>query len=195
MSLIQNLVIVQDNMAYIPKNKIQINLYTSGGEYALLSSGQIYIGYYHKLYNGKYFTGKTPNDSNIKELVALRTEDNGIDDLKFFSLSIPYNPLLPTEQDYQVGEFIRYFNIKRNQAIFTEITKETYDKFQKQDPQVPWRSYRVFSLSWQLTGDINQVAQTNKNITELTESRERVFGLGLYLKENWTQYYKNPSQK
>jgi hypothetical protein len=182
-------------MAYIPKNKIQTNLYTNGGEYALLSSGQIYIGYYHKLYNGKYFTGKTPNDSNIKELVALRTEDNGIDDLKFFSLSIPYNPLLPTEQDYQVGEFTRYFNIKRNQAIFTEISKDTYTKFQQQDPQVSWRLYRVFSLSWQLIGDINQVTQTNKNITELVEVREKVLGLSLYLKENWTQYYKNPSQK
>jgi hypothetical protein len=190
-----SLVIALVNMAYIPKNKIQTNLYTNGGEYALLSSGQIYIGYYHKLYNGKYFTGKTPNDSNIKELVALRTEDNGIDDLKFFSLSIPYNPLLPTEQDYQVGEFTRYFNIKRNQAIFTEISKDTYTKFQQQDPQVSWRLYRVFSLSWQLIGDINQVTQTNKNITELVEVREKVLGLSLYLKENWTQYYKNPSQK
>jgi hypothetical protein len=184
-------------MTYIPKNKIQTNLYTSGGEYILFSSGQVYIGYYHKLYNGRYFTGKTPNDNDIKEIIKnegniIPNPNNFIGD-KTTPLVIPYNPLLPTEQDYQVGEFTRYFNIKRNQAIFTEITKETYDKFKQQDPQVPWRSYRVFSLSWQLTGDINQVAQTNKNITELTESRERAFGLGLYLKENWTQYYKNPS--
>jgi hypothetical protein len=176
-------------MAYIPKNKIQTNLYTSGGEYIIASIQENYIGYYHKLYNGKFFTGKTPNDYNSQELIATPFDDGG----GITPLVIPYNPLLPTEQDYQVGEFIRYFNIKRNQAIFTEISKETYDKFKQQDPQVPWRSYRVFSLSWQLTGDINQVAQTNKNITELTESRERAFGLGLYLKENWTQYYKNPS--
>jgi hypothetical protein len=177
-------------MTYIPKNKIQINLYTAGGEYNDISNNIEYIGYYHKLYNGKYFTGRTPNDSNIKELIKINDGDG---EASSIPVTIPYNPLLPTEQDYQVGEFIRYFNIKRNQAIFTEITKETYDKFKQQDPQVPWRSYRVFSLSWQLTGDINQVAQTNKNITELTESRERAFGLGLYLKENWTQYYKNPS--
>jgi hypothetical protein len=177
-------------MAYIPKNKIQTNLYTSGGEYTLLSSGQNYIGYYYKLYNGKYFTGKTPNEPNSEEIIAEVYIDSGGNN---FPLIVPYNPLLPTEQDYQIGEFIRYFNIKRNQAIFTEISKDTYDKFKQQDPQTPWRSYRVFSLSWQLIGDINQVAQTNKNITELTESREQVFGLGLYLKENWTQYYKNPS--
>jgi hypothetical protein len=177
-------------MAYIPKNKIQTNLYTSGGEYTLLSSGQNYIGYYYKLYNGKYFTGKTPNEPNSEEIIAEVYIDSGGNN---FPLIIPYNPLLPTEQDYQIGEFTRYFNIKRNQAIFTEISKDTYDKFKQQDPQTPWRSYRVFSLSWQLTGDINQVAQINKNITELTESRERAFGLSLYLKENWTQYYKNPS--
>lgn len=179
-------------MAYIPKNKIQTNLYTSGGEYTLLSSGLNYIGYYYKLYNGKFFTGKTPNDPNTQEIIYIIPNVPTNSDTKN-SLSVPYNPLFPTEQDYQVGEFRRYFSIKRNQAIFTEISKETYDKFKQQDPQVSWRSYRVFFLTWKLTGDINQVAQTNKNITELTESRERAFGLSLYLKENWTRYYKNPS--
>jgi hypothetical protein len=179
-------------MAYIPKNKIQTNLYTSGKEYALVSSGQEYIGYYYKLYNGKFFTGETPNDPNTQEIIYIIPSVPTNSDTKN-SLVVPYNPLLPTEQDYQVGEFRRYFSIKRNQAIFTEISKETYDKFKQQDPQVSWRSYRVFFLTWKLTGDINQVAQTNKNITELTESRERAFGLSLYLKENWTQYYKNPS--
>ena len=181
-------------MAYIPKNKIQTNLYTSGEEYIILSSGQEYIGYYHKLYNGRYFTGKTPNEYDVKELILQSNNDSSLKGVNISSTnSIPYNPLLPTEQDYQVGEFRRYFSIKRNQTIFTEISKETYDKFKQQDPQAPWRSYRVFFLTWKLTGDVNQVAQTNKNITELTESRERVFGLSLYLKENWIQYYKNPS--
>lgn len=174
-------------MTYIPKNKIQTNLYTSGDEYIILSSGRSYIGYYHKLYNGKFFTGKTPNDSNIKELIKLNDGDG---DASSIPTVIPYNPLLPTEQDYQVGQFIRYFSIKRNQTIFTEISKETYNDFKQQNSNTPWRLYRVFSLSWILKGDINNVAQTNKNITELTEVKEKVLGLSLYLKENWTQYYK-----
>jgi hypothetical protein len=178
---------------YIPKNKIQTNLYTFGGEYTYVSSNLEYIGYYYKLYDGKFFTGKTPNEPNSKELEILIKD--ALIDLNTNLSTIPYDPLLPTEQDYQVGEFTRYFNIKRNQAIFTEISKDTYNKFKQQDPQVSWRLYRVFSLSWILTGDINQVAQTNKNITELTEVREKVLGLSLYLKENWTQYYKNLSLK
>jgi hypothetical protein len=181
-------------MAYIPKNKIQTNLYTSGGEYTLISSDQEYIGYYYKLYDGKFFTGKTPNEPNSKEIISIiPIKPTNSDFLS--TLSVPYNPILPTPQDYQVGEFTRYFNIKRNQAIFTEISKDVYQKYQQQDSQVSWNLYRVFSLPWQLTGDINQVAQTNKNITELTEVREKVLGLSLYLKENWTQYYKNLSQK
>lgn len=181
-------------MAYIPKNKIQTNLYTSGGEFNLLSSGQDYIGYYHKLYNGKLYTGRTPNDSNIKELIIKPSNDSSSKFTNTFSSpTIQYDPLYPTNQDYQIGEFRRYFSIKRNQAIFTEISKNTYDKFKQQDPQTPWRSYRVFFLTWKLTGDITQVAQINKNIVELTETREKAFGLGLYLKENWIQYYKNSS--
>jgi hypothetical protein len=181
-------------MAYIPKNKIQTNLYTSGGEYILLSSGQNYVGYYYKLYNGKYFTGNTPNQPNTVEIKKYEgsnivNPDNFIGD-KTSPLSIPHNPLFPTPQDYQTGEFTRYFSLRRNQPIFTEINKDTYTKFQQKDPQVSWTLYKTFSLFWKLTGDINKVAQTNKNITELTEVREKAFGLGIYLKENWVQYYK-----
>jgi hypothetical protein len=177
-------------MAYVPQNKIQTNLYTYGGEYIFALSGQSYIGSYYKLYNGKYFTGQTPNTPNSQEilLVSNNNENN-------FSLTVPYNPILPTPQDYQVGEFIRYFSIKRNQAIFTEIDKDTYQKYQQKDPKVSWQLHRVFLLHWDLTGDIFQVAQTNKNMTELLEAKEKAFGLSLYLKENWTQYYKNSSQK
>ena len=179
-------------MTYIPKNKIQTNLYTPGDEYIISSSGQNYIGYYHKLYNGKFFTGKTPNESDIKELIVfVGNKDLNPNGFNIFPTPlVSYNPILPTEKDYQVGEFIRYFSIKRNQPIYVEIDKDTYNNYQTRNPQVPWKSHKAFSLIWKLTGDVNQVAQVNKNITELTEAQENIFGLGLYLKENWIQYYK-----
>jgi abortive infection bacteriophage resistance protein len=74
--------------------------------------------------------------------------------------------------------------------MFIEIDKKTFNQYVQKDPAVSYRIYKPFSLFWQLTGDINQVAQTNKNMTELTEQRERVLGLELFLKEDWTQYYK-----
>lgn len=176
-------------MTYIPKNKIQTDLYTSGGDFIYVDSKVNYIGYYHKLYNGKYYTGKTPNDTIIKEIISLeKTIDSGID---IVNPTPVYSPILPTEQDYNLGEFIRYFSIKRNQSIFTEISKNNYNQFKAKDPQVSWESYRVFSLVWKLKGDKNTVAKVNYSITKLTEAKEKVFGLGLYLKENWIQYYKS----
>jgi len=173
-------------MAYIPKNKIQTGLYTNGGEYAFASTQQDYVGSYYKLYNGKTYSGINQNDPTTQELVLISSTNREGPS----SPIILYNPLLPTPQDYKNEVFTRYFSIRRNQPLFTEIDNNTYKLFQQQDSQVPWKLYRVFSLSWELTGDINKVAQTNKNITEIVERREKVFGLGLYLKENWIQYYK-----
>ena len=179
-------------MAYYPKNKIKTNLYTNGNEFVTLISNINYTGPYHKLYNGKYFSGKTPDDPNSLELASIQSSSDVIynDSIIKTNLIISSSPLLPTPQDYKNSEFIRYFIIKRNEPIFTEVTKKEYDKYKNKQPDVYWRLFKPFSLIWHLTGDINQVAQTNKNITELTEQREQAFGLSLFLKEDWIQYYK-----
>jgi hypothetical protein len=182
-------------MTYIPKNKVKSNLYTSGitePGTTLLStvSGELYTGYYHVLYNGKIFSGKTPNSLNKQELFIRNTD--GDTDFPKITLT-PYSPLLPTPQDYKNGEFIRYFICRRNQPMFIEISKDSFNKYKQKDPTISWKLYKPFSLFWVLTGDINQVAQTNKKVTELIETQENVLGLSLYLKEDWIQYYKeNP---
>jgi len=177
-------------MAYIPKNKVQTNLYTEGNEYIYASSKTKYVGYYYKLYNGKIFSGTTPNYPDTKELIPY-ISPNIKDRSKNSVLNlIPTSPLFPTPQDYKNGEYIRYFVVKRNEPIFIETTKAEHDKYKNKDSSSYWRLYKPVSLFWQLTGEISQVAQTNKNITELIEQREQVFGLGIYLKENWTQYYQ-----
>ena len=58
-------------MAYIPKNRIQTNLYTAGGEYHIPGINPDYVGFYHKLYTGKVYTGKTPNDKPNSLLVPI----------------------------------------------------------------------------------------------------------------------------
>jgi hypothetical protein len=98
---------------------------------------------------------------------------------------------MPTEQDYKRGVYTRYFNVKRNQPLFTEISKDTYDLFQEKDSQVPWITYRVFALKWELTGDVQKVAKVNRDVTKLVEQKEKVLGLSIYLKEDWIQYYKS----
>lgn len=61
---------------YIPKNKIRTNLYTRGDEFQYLANGVGYIGYYHSLYNGKFYSGKNPNDSDVYELVPVDSTDD-----------------------------------------------------------------------------------------------------------------------
>lgn len=175
-------------MTYIPKNKIKTGLYASDKEFVFKDTTDFYVGPYYKLYNGKVFTGQDQNSLNSKEIVKF--EEKKDTTLIPKPVGIAQSPLFPTAQDYKNGFFARYFLVKKTQPLFIETDKKTYDKYEQQNPQVPWQLYTSVLLLWQLIGDINQVAQTNKNSTIIAEQRKTVFGLGLYLKENWTQYYK-----
>ena len=73
---------------YIPKNRIQTNLYTNGGEYVIAQTQQEYIGFYHKLYTGETFTGKNPDDSRI---LTPNWNDILENELKEFKI---YHPLI-----------------------------------------------------------------------------------------------------
>lgn len=53
---------------YIPKNRIITNLYTNTNEFIYKNTSTYYTGYYWKSYDGKYFTGKTPNDKPTQEI-------------------------------------------------------------------------------------------------------------------------------
>jgi hypothetical protein len=179
-------------MAYVPKNKIQTGLYTGAGTQGIFVTitGISYTGPYYKLYNGKYFSGKDPNDPSTQEIFPVGT-DNVLASKSLPTPSLPLPaPLFPTEQDYKNGSFIRYFSLRLNQPLFVEISKDNVRLFGKKDPSVPWKTNKTFSLIWTLTGDKDYVAQTNKNITELTEQRQKAYGLSLFLKEDWIQYYK-----
>ena len=127
---------------YFPKSQITTNQYTNGGEYVYAVSKLPYIGYYFKVSTGKYYTGKTPDDRPNEELLFIAAQDypenpqissqiiiDPIYDYLTNSNSsnppvlIPYySPVLPTTQDYQNGEFQRYFCKKTN-----ETTREEYD--------------------------------------------------------------------
>ena len=62
-------------MGYVPLSRIQTNLYTYGGEFQLQRNREEYTGYYHALYDGTYFTGKTPNDTPVEILIPIQAEE------------------------------------------------------------------------------------------------------------------------
>lgn len=101
-----------------------------------------------------------------------------------------YSPTLPTQQDYQIGEFQRYFCKKTNEILYIEINQEQFDKLVGKDPQIEFSLYQPFTITWILTGDKQQVAKTNKNIVELASVRQKLPKFDQYLKFDYTKYFQ-----
>jgi hypothetical protein len=100
-----------------------------------------------------------------------------------------HSPTLPTEEDYKIGEFERYFCVKRNQNIYLEIKKDIYNKLVNRNFQIAWQLYKPFKLPWTLIGVKEQVFATNKNIVALTTKQNQLIGFDLYLKHDYLKYY------
>jgi len=198
---------------YIPQNKIITNLYTNGGEYSNKITKIGYIGYYWKDYQGKFYEGKNPNSSTItQELIPLpllptnpshnqlttntfsRTNSLYLS-LKPGELTSPLNlpsqtyPK-PTEDDYKLGVFTRYFTVKHNQSTYLEIDKDTFDSLNSQKTDWNWQPYLPFSIPWTLIGEEKVVNQTNKEIVFLQEKRNKKLGLREFLRFNYLKFYQ-----
>jgi hypothetical protein len=190
-------------MIYYPKANITPNLF-SNREYVLNGSNEPYTGYYFSTYDGKFYTGREPGDGINLELISSGPNFQGeaiageIDyrfvgtDNYFYSTSLkkitPVNPISltpqpfypkPTLADYQTGEITRYFSKKVNEGIFYE----TQGTFQN-------TLYISFNIPWLITGDKDNVAKVNQRIVALKEAELKIIGLGIYLKNNYIQFYK-----
>ena len=218
---------------YVPKNKIKTNLYTRNNEFQYLSSGKEYTGYYHKLYTGKFYTGKTPNDKPIEEIIKSPNNDaqwdatpltgegnyvsyadnydgeiipnqyqnmgdintyNSLKDINMDNiLQIPtsYYPK-PTQEDYNLGVFTRYFCVKINEDIYLEIDKKTYDALTNQKGDWLWQLYTPFQLLWTISGEEKEIEKTNYNIALLQEKRLKRRGLQQFLRNNYLKFYPSP---
>ena len=140
------------------------------------------------LYEGNEFGSNAPiNESTVINYAQL-TNTPTIQPKQF--LLPVYNSPTPTEQDYQIGEFRRYFCKKTNEIQYIEINKTQYDLLIVKSPDILWQLYAPFNLPWQITGDKEQVARTNKNIVDLTSVRLRLPKFGDYLNNNYLKYYR-----
>lgn len=195
-------------MPYYPKSQVKTDLYTKGGQFQIKSTKKEYTGYYWKNSKGEIFTKKNPNvgGSEILEVIpklplstsntVTYAEGNDVyNKLKKIditkSLLLPsYSKPSPTNQDYEYGNFVRYFAKKNNENLYIEVSKSTYDKLNKKDKKYAYGSYSIFQLIWTLTGDPDQVIKINKNIITLVEQNYNITELGAYLKFNYLEFYK-----
>ena len=95
----------------------------------------------------------------------------------------------PSDQDYKLGSYPRYFIRKVNNPIFKELSKSEYDRYKNKDNSVPFDLYIPFTFPWTLTGkDKKEVARINLNILQLTEDRVKLPGLVSHFKNKLTEY-------
>jgi hypothetical protein len=193
---------------YYPKSQVKINLFTKGSQLREISSQKEYIGYYWKTSKGEYFSGRNPSDGtpvslelipevgkNSFNAITLSEDNNLYNNLKGINISqiliVPsYQKPIPTQQDYEIGNFIRYFVKKVNENIYTEISKNTFDKLRNNDPNYASFLYKVFNIVWVIKGDKDLVSQTNEKIVSTTERNLRIVGLKSYLNNNYLEFYK-----
>ena len=216
---------------YIPKNRIKNNLYTPGNEFVISTTEKNYSGYYHSLYTGKFYTGKTPNDTNIVEIV--KPEPTGIEDLSPGLIEtnvialfledpdpvvnqdqwnqgdiVTYLKLknksttnddprempqfyyaLPTEEDYKLGQFTRYFVVKVNEDQFMEIDAKTYNKIIKRGSDIVWELFQPIKTQWTIIGVEDNVFDINRNQVLIIEQRIGRRGLQEFLNNDYLKYY------
>jgi hypothetical protein len=193
---------------YYPKNKIITNLYTNGGLLYYLESQLPYIGYYYKLYNGKYFSGKSPNSAE-QELVLNTSSTNPNSPIYTLEPTLPNNQAVilstnviqkvptfyypqPSENDYQIGSITRFFVKKTNENKFLEVNAIDYNAIFYRNNEYVYQLYTAFSMPWTISGNKQKVIQTNKDITINTQLNLKLFGLTLFLEQigGYDKFYK-----
>lgn len=205
---------------YYPPNQIRPNLYANAGEFVITLTNQPFTGSYHQLSNGKYYSGALHSNESqeitlnsfaggdqdpaiensgllpeVVEVVSFVPNNSTYSRLAKINPNtvkeLPINILnLPTQTDYQIGEFQRYFAKQINQNLYIEFTEEIYNKLISQDPSIYYEQYTAFKLPWRLVGDKDKVFSTNRNIVDLNIQKLNLFKFGEYLKFNYLKYYR-----
>ena len=204
---------------YYPKSQIKTNLYTNGQEFATLGDGNEYQGYYFSTSDNQYFTGKNPNDKpNNKLFILSNTQQTNQSESNPFTPktnsyynyppaynlsktgdvvnrnippSIPTQTIvLPTEEEYEITEYQRYFVKKSNEIIYIEISQEEYNRYIDQDINVSYQLYIPFTLPWIISGNRNEASNINKKTISRVSNNLRLTGFPSYFKGRYDQYFK-----
>ena len=204
---------------YYPQSQITTDLYTNGDE-LIQPDGNYYTGYYYKTSDNRYFSGKNPNDTPNFELTLGDTESNLVEDAEagalgaiasdtsFYLYPIEYKnnvnldipsiapnkPIqivsLPTEEDYNVSEFQRYFLTNVSSIEYIEVDKKQYDDYLNQNLNTLFLIYSPFTLPWLITGDRNEVYNINKKTVERLSKNLRLRGFNQYFKNQYDQFFR-----
>ena len=169
---------------YFPKSQVKTNLYTNGGEYSFVGSTDPYKGYYYQTSNGKYFSGRTPNESPSVELIKIPIKilpPNLDEPETILGIIIPLGNL-PVDD---------YYSIENGYANSTRLN------FNQQAPSPPKQSYPVLTENDYKLGEFQRYFLKKGNETQFLEisledyrkyvsqDRDVMFELYVPIQINW----------
>jgi len=210
---------------YYPPSQIVTDQYSSGGEFMLngvnyqgnywfTSDGNFFTGKSPqdnptvKLTKVALNKAKPKNPKNVQSQVI--NSRYNINPSYYNALQKPYNPALldakapqpplpvlpfPTEQDYEYGEFQRYFAKKNNENKYIETDKKTYQGLVDKNPGLQCGLYTPLTMTWTLDGKMDETFLTNKRMVELEVARSKWFGFTKYFNGDYLQYFKGKDKK
>lgn len=203
-------------LRYYPASKVLTNQNSSGGEF-IDNTGKPYVGKYYITYDGKSFSGPSPQVGPSKPLQKIQTYPSSvaISDLDFTegqkrdlaiktrvsANRIPGKPTSyypqPVEQDYKRGYVIRYFTKKEWETFIIEISEEEYNNIVNGTANYDIRIYQTSKILWKITGPLKSQRQSQYNIIpgiidtnqRLTEAANKTFlGIVEYIGGDYAKY-------
>lgn len=200
---------------YYPLSRIKTNLYTRGNQF-LLPDGRPYRGRYYITYDNKAFVGINPVIGTNEPLTPIPSNPNSQAPTNVYTRAasqnqkkyavqsnlelkelVPYYPI-PTEGDYSLGYFTRYFaKYVTGPQFIVEISQDEYANIKNGNVSPTILSYETTEMLWQLTGPLNDtrisqyqikggVFDTNKRVTE---AKERSFrGIVAFIGGDYTKF-------
>lgn len=169
-------------MGYIPKSKLQVKQ-TPGDEFVYLETLKPYVGFYVELSDGTYYAGKNSRNLGeeiIKPQITPRSFGNSTDFKKYQIIkkspyrflsktkTLPQAKNIPTEKDYEKGQYIRYFAKRVNESLsYIEIDKDTYNSISKKRSEYDYNLYNVGSIKW----DLINTPKANRAALQITETK------------------------
>jgi len=199
---------------YYPKNQIETNLWSDGDLVFSNNTRQPYTGFYFKTSDGKYFSGKEPNEGFNQPLRKAPPAYDGpvtLSDIAPQPLHIPVDyrfigentnysiltnksrgvPFFPIpyhpvmNQTYiNEGYFTRYFIKKSNENLYTEVERAVYNFSSTSN------LYLAINMQWIIKGNREKVFDTNQKQTIFTERKYRITGLQSFLNQNYLEFYQ-----
>ena len=201
---------------YYPKSQIKPNLFTNGDQYVYLRDETNYIGFYYSTSDGRYFTGKSPNNGpnfelipvpvNINFVEGLNTHVAGdhyvINDVYDYARGVdltkgnipPSNPIsifpTPTQEDYDNKEFVRYFLKRINQEKYMEVDQSTYISYKSKEPNVNFVLYQAFRLPLLISGKRAEVYNINRKTVIRVQNNLKFRSFIQYFKQRFDQLFR-----